>query len=363
MKTLYSTAYRLTNPMQFIREEMKVELKPGYVAVKPNLASVCHADLRYYTGNRRKEALRDKLPMALFHEGIGRVTDSLTPEIEVGERVVIIPNIPWYALHQKTKSECCKSCASGAADNYCENGVFLGSGYDGIGQSCLVLPHENVLVIPDNIPDDIAVLTELCSVSLHAIRQLLTDMADVHMKKIAVFGDGPVGFLTASMLYHHFEIPKENLIVFGAIESKLEKFDFATTHLIHDFDFSKELDINAVFECTGGPFSESAINQAIEVISRNGRLILLGVTEERVPINTRDVLEKGIKIFGSSRSTYREFELLMDILQNQKLQTNLLKLAPEKPKIINDVNDLTSAMEQVVEDKGWEKTYLSFDWK
>lgn len=363
MKTLNSTAYRLTNPKQFKSEELKVSLKPGFVAVKPSLASVCHADLRYYSGNRRKEALKDKLPMALFHEGIGQVTDSLTPEIDVGERVVIIPNIPWYALNQKPKSECCTSCASGAADNYCEDGVFLGSGYDGIGQSCLILPKENVLVISDNIPDEVAVLTELCSVSLHAIRQLLKDMDDAHLKKIAVFGDGPVGFLTASMLYHHFQIPKEQLIVFGAIESKLQQFDFATTHLIHDFDFSKELDINAIFECTGGPFSESAINQAIEVISRNGRLILLGVTEERVPINTRDILEKGIKIFGSSRSTYREFELLMTILQNQDLQKNLLKLAPKKPVIINDVNDLTIAMERVMEDKGWRKTYLSFDWK
>jgi hypothetical protein len=32
--------------------------------------------LRYYTGNRRPEALAKKLPMALFHEGIGIVEDS-----------------------------------------------------------------------------------------------------------------------------------------------------------------------------------------------------------------------------------------------------------------------------------------------
>jgi hypothetical protein len=33
------------------------------IIVKPTKASVCHADLRYYTGNRRPEALAKKLPM------------------------------------------------------------------------------------------------------------------------------------------------------------------------------------------------------------------------------------------------------------------------------------------------------------
>ncbi|MGM8366373.1 alcohol dehydrogenase catalytic domain-containing protein [Virgibacillus sp. W0181] len=357
---LNSAAYRLKSPGHFEKELLDVELKPGYVAVEPNLASVCHADLRYYTGNRRKEALKDKLPMALFHEGIGRVVESNSSEIVIGQRVVIIPNIPRYALDQKPKSECCSSCSSGGADNYCAEGVFLGSGYDGVAQSRLVLPVENVRIIPEQIPDNIAVLTELCSVSLHAIKQLAE--SDIHNRKIAVFGDGPVGFLTASMLHYHLLVPKEQLIVFGAIESKLEKFDFATPYLIHDFNFSKELGITDVFECTGGPFSESAINQAIKLISRNGKLILLGVTEEKVPVNTRDILEKGIKISGSSRSSYAEFKMLMDILQNKHLQKNLLKLVPKNPYYIRNVADLSVAMNHVVEDKGWKKAYLSFDW-
>lgn len=359
-KELYSTAYRLTSPGHFEKQRLKNELKLGYVVVEPNLASVCHADLRYYTGNRRKEALKAKLPMALFHEGIGTIIDSNAPGIKQGERVVIIPNIPRYVLEQKPKSECCSSCASGGADNYCEEGVFLGSGYDGIGQSRLVLPYDNVCVIPEEIPDKIAVLTELCSISLHAIKQL--GDTGIHYKKIAVFGDGPVGFLTASMLHYHYQVPKDQLIVLGAIESKLQQFDFATTHLIHDFNFDADLGITAVFECTGGPFSESAINQAIKLISRNGRLILLGVTEEKVPINTRDILEKGVKLSGSSRSSYTEFKMLMDILQNEELQKNLSKLVPVSPSRIKGVNDLSAAMDHVVEAKDWKKAYFSFEW-
>lgn len=359
-KTFYSTAFRLTSPGHFEKEILEVKLNTGSVLVEPKLASVCHADIRYYTGNRRKEALKNKLPMALFHEGIGTVVESLDNKIQKGQRVVIIPNIPGYVLDRKPKSECCESCRSGGADNYCEDGVFLGSGFDGIGQSRLVLPSENVIPIPDNIPDEIAVLAELCSVSLHAIKQLTEE--DIHNNKIGVFGDGPVGFLTASLLHYKYKVPAERLFVFGAIPDKLEQFDFATTHLVHDFDFKKELGIATVFECTGGKFSENAINQAINIIARSGQLILLGVSEDRVPINTRDILEKGIKISGSSRSSADEFKLLMGILQNENFQKNVSKLVPESPHHIRSVEDLTEAMNNLVENKGWKKSYLLFDW-
>ena len=38
------------------------------VIVKPLYMAICHADQRYYTGNRDKKVLSKKLPMALIHE-------------------------------------------------------------------------------------------------------------------------------------------------------------------------------------------------------------------------------------------------------------------------------------------------------
>jgi threonine dehydrogenase-like Zn-dependent dehydrogenase len=37
------------------------------------------------------EALAKKLPMALFHEGIGIVEDSKHPDFQQGDKVVIVP--------------------------------------------------------------------------------------------------------------------------------------------------------------------------------------------------------------------------------------------------------------------------------
>ncbi|SUM34962.1 zinc-binding dehydrogenase [Staphylococcus gallinarum] len=45
----------------------------------------------------------------------------------------------------------------------------------------------------------------------------------------------------------------------------------------------------------------------IDLISPEGSISLLGVSEYGVEINTRMVLEKGLTLFGSSRSGAQDF--------------------------------------------------------
>lgn len=358
-----STAYRLIKPGVFEEQMIEHHVKENDVIVQPYMASICHADLRYYTGNRRKEALDKKLPMALFHEALGTVQESFHPDFKKGDRVVIVPSLPAYVLNNHAKEDCCSNCKNGGYSNYCLNGEFLGSGYDGAGQSKMVIGGENLVHVPDEVNDDIAILAELCSVSLFAIN-LVTDLTTETSSKVAVFGDGPLGYLTASALHYIYNINKENLLVFGAIPEKIAQFEsFATTALVHDYDFKSEKGVKTTIECTGGRFSSSAINQAIDLLDAQGNLVLMGVTEDLVPINTRDILEKGIRLYGSSRSTVKEFKQLMKAFLNKDYQKVLGKLIPETHFIVKSTDDLTEAMEADAKDKGWKKTYLEFEWK
>ncbi|PTJ78952.1 alcohol dehydrogenase catalytic domain-containing protein [Mammaliicoccus sciuri] len=354
-KEIISHAYRLTEPGVFQEANIKHDYGENDVIIKPIKASVCHADLRYYTGNRRPEALKKKLPMALFHEGIGIVEDSNHEHIKAGDKVVIVPNIP--SRLQKGDFE-----KTELQDNYDENAAFMGSGYDGICQSQLVIHGDNVVKVPEALDEDVALLAELCSVSLFPINQL-KQITTEGSPKVAVFGDGPVGYLAATALHFIHGIEKENLIVFGAVEEKLNEFStFATTQLVFDYDFKNASGIQTVFECTGGKFSESAINQAIDLIDRQGNLILMGVTEELVPINTRDILEKGLTLSGSSRSTKREFEQLISYFENKDYQEALRKLIPKNYYDIKEIKDLNQAMDDAAAHKGWKKTYLKYNW-
>ena len=51
-----------------------------------------------------------------------------------------------------------------------------------------------------------------------------------------------------------------------------------------------------------------AINDLIRYIKPQGTILMMGVSEYKVNINTRDSLEKGLLLVGSSRSGRVDFE-------------------------------------------------------
>ncbi|GAA3404945.1 alcohol dehydrogenase catalytic domain-containing protein [Paenibacillus hodogayensis] len=355
-----SRNYRLLKPGELSEIISEREIREGDAVIEPTLGSICHADLRYYTGQRRPEALARKLPLTLIHEGIGRVLSSRSSEAAAGRRVVIVPNIPGFIREGIAPEQCCPACRSGLPENYCHNSLFLGSSMDGIAQHRLVIPAPCALPIPDGVPDEIAVLAELCSVSVHALSRVAGKLAAG--ANAIVFGDGPVGYFTAAMLHHVYGLERDRLRVFGAIPDKINQFAFAGRALVQDCDFRSAERADIAIECTGGRFSESAINQAIDILKPGGSLILMGVTEERVPVNTRDTLEKGITLLGSSRSTRADFVQVLETMRDLACQDTLRRILPDRNHVIRTVDDFREAMEETAQHKGWKKTVLEFRW-
>ena len=70
---MLNAVYRLVAPIRFKVEFTDIDLTAGNVIVRPTYLSICNADQRYYQGKRAEDVLRQKLPMALIHEGIGQV--------------------------------------------------------------------------------------------------------------------------------------------------------------------------------------------------------------------------------------------------------------------------------------------------
>lgn len=354
-----SKLYRLMKPYEITEVTLERKLNLGEVAVRPLLGSICHADLRYFTGNRRPEMLAKKLPMALIHEGIGEIIESRSAGLATGQHVVIVPNIPGYADQGEAVARERYLREPTIEDNYSANGRFLGSGTDGIAQSVLILPALCVVPIPPEVPREIALLSELSTVSHPAVSKVKDLMSEA---SIAIFGDGPVGYVTAALVHHLYHVDKLRLTVFGVIPEKLAQFDFATCRNVADYDFSQGGKFDIAIECAGGKFSSGAINQAIDVLKPGGRLILLGVTEEWVQINTRDILEKGITVFGSSRSSFRDYVPVIEAMKEPACQTTLRKLLPERFTEIRTAQDFSDAMKQASEHPHWKKVVLDFKW-
>ncbi len=295
---MLNAVYQLTKPRNISVVYKDVNIDDSHVLVRPTHLSICNADQRYYQGTRGEAVLKKKLPMALIHEGVGQVVYDPTGTFPQGQRVIMIPNTP--TEHDPI-----------IAENYLRSSKFRASGYDGFMQEYVSMTPDRLVSLPDEINPLVAAFTELVSVSCHAISRF-QGIAHPRREKIGVWGDGNLGFITALLLKK--SMPESQIYVFGTHESKLADFAFAdgvytVSSIPENFLFDH------AFECVGGAPSGTAINQIIDYIHPEGTISILGVSEEPVPINTRMVLEKGLRIFGSSRSGRLDFAQLVALYQ------------------------------------------------
>ena len=339
---MINTVYRLCAPRRFEIAFSDVDVSSG-VIVRPTHLSICNADQRYYQGTRDIKVLKEKLPMALIHEGIGEVVFDSTESFQPGDRVVMIPDIP------------CEE-DDYIAENYLRSSKFCGSSADGFMQEYYQLSPERLVKLPEGVDPDVAAFTELVSVSVHAITRFKA-IAHNRRDKVGVWGDGNLAFITSLLLKKM--LPGSEIHVFGINREKLSDFSFADgTHLTTEIP--QELQLDHAFECVGGNGSPIAIEQIIGVIRPEGTISILGVSEYPVAVNTRMILEKGLRLFGTSRSGRVDFRRTVELYrQYPEIPIYLSRLVGSTVEI-NRFADIKEAFEIDIK-KAFGKTILHWN--
>ena len=326
----------------------------GEYIVKTNFLQICDADSKYYFGLRprfpfalfgfrffygirkRKEFLK-KYPMILGHEAIGIVYKTgPNTALKKNQRVVFIPSQPCY-LHGGSP-DCIYCRKGGFGEQYCKKSKFMSSNMSGFLRSYLILPEECVAPIPDDVPDDVAISCELGTVAFNALENSVKNDDFV-----MVFGDGYLAYLVAVLASKVFNITKEKLFVVGKNPEKLSRFSSFSKTALFDDELPKE--VTLVFDCVGMTSAEEIINKAVNLLVPFGRIIFLGVSEERVPINTRDVLSKSIVMRGFSRSPASAYPKVLKAFKDPVIQKLLKPLTADKLKL-SSVADLEMAFEE-----------------
>lgn len=315
--------YKLVSPKVIETYFSDIDIMKKDVLIKPEALSICKADMRYFFGLRDAKVLKQKLPLALIHEAVGKVLYDPTGEFIQGENVVLLPNIPGKDFRTE--------------ENYRLDSKFRSSKADGFMQEMICIPKTQVIKY-NNIPVEIASFIEFISVGVHAITTYMKKRNN-KARRIGVWGDGGLGYIISSLI--KFYMPETEVIVVGTHKSKLELFQFVDETYTSDEINMETMWLDDVFECVGGQQSEGAIRQILDVIKPEGVITLLGVSEKPVAINTRVVLEKGLTLIGRSRSGRKDFEETIKILENNdKLKRRMKQLISEKIEIksISDIN-------------------------
>lgn len=335
--------YRLVEPHTIEPVEVSVELDDKCVVVRPTHLSICNADQRYYQGMRPAEVLAKKLPMALIHEGIGRVVFDPQGEFAASTRVVMLPNDP---VEEDPF----------IGENYLRSSRFCGSGFDGFMQELCVLPRWRVLALPKGIDLHVAAFTEIVSVSVHAVTRF-EEIAHARRETIGVWGDGNLGFMVSLVLRVLY--PESRIIVFGRNNFKLADFTFAdATYLTSNVP--DDLLLDHAFECCGGEGSASAVDQIIDYIKPEGTISLMGVSENPIPMNTRMILEKGLRVFGTSRSGRADFERTLQLYADNPQMVDYLHALVGNVVPVSSIKDIAGAF-QVDVRKSMGKTIMEWN--
>ena len=340
---MLNAVYRLVAPRRFEVEFNDINLFEEKMVVRPTHLSICHADQRYYQGLRPADVMKQKLPMALVHEGIGEVVHDPTGTFRTGDTVIMIPNTP---IRQDNV----------IGENYLRDSRFRASGFDGFMQEHVALTPDRAVLLAPGVDSVVAAFTELVSVSVHSVRRF-DRLAHSRRDVIGVWGDGNLGFLTALCL--RVMQPESRLYIFGVDGGKLSQFSFADA-TFQVSDIPEDVLVDHAFECVGGQASQRAIDQVIEHIQPEGTLSLLGVSEYPVPINTRMVLEKGLRLYGSSRSGREDFLKTVEIYRNHPEVVRYLSNIVGARIRIHSIEDMNRAFETDIS-KSIGKTIMIWD--
>ncbi|MDO5344171.1 MAG: alcohol dehydrogenase catalytic domain-containing protein [Lachnospiraceae bacterium] len=340
---MLNTVYQLVRPRQFEAAFEDISLDGTHILVRPRYLSICNADQRYYQGKRPEDVLRQKLPMALIHEGAGQVVYDPTGTFQTGEKVILIPNTP------------CEQDEV-IAENYLRSSRFRGSSMNGLMQEYVETVPDRLVRLPEGMNELVAAFTEMVTVCYHAIARF-DRTAHSRRETIGVWGDGNMGYITSLLLKSWF--PGCRVCVFGVTENKLNDFSFADeVYLVTQIP--KELRIDHGFECVGGNAAGQAINQIIDCIHPEGTIALLGVSENPVPIHTRMVLEKGLRILGTSRSGRQDFLGLLRLYERQPKITSYLEKLIGGVVPVRGIRDMEAAFEMDIH-KIMGKTIMIWD--
>ncbi len=258
------------------------------VLIRVHKTSICGTDLHIH---RWDPWARESIPVPLVvgHEFMGEIA-------EIGADVIGL------AVGQRVSGEghitCghCRNCRAGRRE-FCHNHISVGVTRPGAFADYVVLPAENVFVVPDHIDDDTAaVLDPLGNATHTALRY------DVVGEDVLITGAGPIGAMATAIVRH---IGARNVVVTDINRFRLDMAAAAGATRVIDVS-QEDLDpVMAELGMTEGfdiglemSGAESAVNQMLDAMNHGARIALLGIPSGPITLDVNDVIFKGLEVQG-----------------------------------------------------------------
>ncbi len=161
----------------------------------------------------------------------------------------------------------------------------------------MVLPAENVFVVPGHIDDDTAAVLDPLGNATHTSLRY-----DVVGEDVLITGAGPIGAMATAIVRH---IGARHIVVTDVNRFRLDMAAGAGATRVVDVS-TEDLDaVMAELGMTEGfdvglemSGAESAVNQMLDAMNNGARIALLGIPSGPITLDVNDVIFKGLEVQG-----------------------------------------------------------------
>jgi L-iditol 2-dehydrogenase len=331
----------MTKPGSIVIENFeKPEVDSDSILLKTEVAGICGTDVHIFQGHLPTVPF----PIIPAHEYVGKVEtlgasavgmEARGQNLIVGDRVAVVPCIPCGRCFY------CKNVPS--RPNLCENRICYGITMSsknpphllgGMAENMVVVPRSSIYRIPDDMPSDLAVLTEPLAVATKGLERAYEPGVPYARegfgigKSVVVQGIGPIGLFAVVAAR---AAGAGMIIAIDSVDLRLKAAEeFGANVTINMKNSPKKEDrvaevkrltlgkgADVVLECAGVP---AAFSEGLELVRRGGRLVELGhyTNVGTVEINPRDICWRDVDILGSWSYPPTQFETALNLLYYQR---------------------------------------------
>ena len=280
---------------------------PGEVLLRIEAASICGTDAHLYHWDPWAAEIL-KPPIILGHELAGRVAT-------IGAGVTRVREGDLVGVESHIVDWTCSQCQSGQA-HLCRNLKVIGAHVDGGFAEFAVIPEANAIE-SNGLDAAVVALQEPMGNAVHA-----AFVEPIEGRTVAVTGCGPIGLCAVAVA----KAAGASWVVATDVEPyRLEMAKRMGADLTVD---GRETDLVAreVLEATGGngvevvlemSGAQPALDSALAIITRGGRISLLGIFSRPATVDLSDlVIQKGVRLYGIyGRRLYDTWERTQALLR------------------------------------------------
>lgn len=309
-----------------LREYPVPEPAPGCLLIRMQVSGICGTDKHTYqgfTGQYGGDGMPRPVPFPIIqgHENVGtieaiggdgRFTDFEGAPLNVGDRVIVGPNVSCGT---------CYYCRHDFPYYCCENTVDYGNNisakdpphlFGGWSQYLYVVPGSFVFRVPDELPSEVAVLTEIMAVTVGLDRaKQISSFPNESFRfddSVVVLGVGPLGMcfvMKARMLgagtiiavdFSDFRLDFARKLGADHVINASQVSERARLDQIRELTHGRGADV--VVECAGVP---SAVREGLDLLRLGGLLVEAGNFSDMGEVSIsphRHLCAKNVRILG-----------------------------------------------------------------